>query len=604
MLEQISEEKTLELARKQRNLSVVLADESCSLITLHLPEPDELNSIRNLYFQKVSANEVCKDFRDTWRAGFEVERDRLLRKKENFGGSPTFLSHLATLSEFSGDLPGCVDHLRTGLAVDRSSYFRERLGRALIGLKDYSEAESVFRDADLQTDAAANLELAYIEALRGEFGRASELVQSTLDIDGTNWRALLFAGALELQRQNPDQAIRFFRSASEDRQSSSAAYLLTAAAYWRSDRTDKAIDVLRRAVAMNPIDENAVIFFADALMSKNRFEDASRALMEFTQYEQKSAAAWDRLARSCFETGLNQKALEYLKHQASVSEGPGVWNNMGLVFWRMGDQARSLKYLGKAIDASKQEGFSAFLPFYNTYIYLRNSGRLDEALQISELIPREKLPELARRRISSTILALRCEALADAGRIEQAEAEYDHLFTLPEMNKNLYHALLLSATYFYSLVCRNAEKALECSKWALKAAQEKSVPKKQLGPLLNNVVFVLLEFGKTDEAEKLLPLISPWVHKSPLATATLGLLHLRKGHFESGKALYEEALALTGPGLPRRRLRQKMQLEIGKFLSTHGSPQGAARHLKEAESASTGLKAVEREATQLLRSLQ
>jgi tetratricopeptide (TPR) repeat protein len=604
MLEQISDEKKSALARKRQPLSVPLADELCGAITLQLPEADELNSIRELYFQKVSAEEVCNEFRDTWGATLRRELSRLLRKEKHYKSSPTFLSHLATLSEFSGDMEGCAHRLRIGLAEDRTSYLRQRLGRMLIGLNDYSEAESVLKGANLRSDATANLGLAFVELLRGEFHSASRLVKSALEIDPTNWRALLLAGALELRESNSAQAIRYFRSATEDAESSSAPYLLLAAAYWRSSRTDKATEVLKRAVAMNPADENAAIFFADALMSEKRYDEACHAVGEFIRYEQKSAAAWDRLARCNFEMGFNQKALEALKHQASVSEGPAVWNNMGLVFWQMRDETRSGKYLAKAIESSVQEGFTSYLPFYNAFIFLRSIGKPEEALKISELIPVERFPELARRPIASTLLALRCDALADTGKVDQADEEFGRLFAIPGKNKNLYHALLVCATYFYSLVRRNGAKAIQCAEWALEEARKKKVAKEQLGPLLNNVVFVLLEFGRINEAEKILPLISPWVHKSPTATATLGLLHLKKGHFEAGKALYEEALALMSSGPRKQRLRQKMQLEIGKVLLDQGDSQVAGRHLREAETASTGLEAVEREASQLLRSLK
>lgn len=60
---------------------------------------------------------------------------------------------------------------------------------------------------------------------------------------------------------------------------------------------------------------------------------------------------------------------------------------------------------------------------------------------------------------------------------------------------------------------------------------------------------------------------------------------------------------LPRSGTPRRRLKQIMQLEIGRHLLAQGNPEGAARHLQEAKSASTGLKAIGREASELLQTL-
>jgi hypothetical protein len=99
--------------------------------------------------------------------------------------------------------------------------------------------------------------------------------------------------------------------------------------------------------------------------------------------------------------------------------------------------------------------------------------------------------------------------------------------------------------------------------------------------LINNIAFAFAELGNLAQADDYLKLVSNRVHKDPYPTATLGLLHLRRGHEERGTLLYEEAVRLALNASDKARIRQKMHLEMAQLKSVE-NPSVARRHLERA----------------------
>ena len=81
------------------------------------------------------------------------------------------------------------------------------------------------------------------------------------------------------------------------------------------------------------------------------------------------------------------------------------------------------------------------------------------------------------------------------------------------------------------------------------------------------------------KAQQHLNKISRYIHIDPYATATLGLLYFKRGNIDKGMALYEEAMRLAPIAYERRRIGQKMNLELGFALLARGDIQQARRRL-------------------------
>ena len=81
--------------------------------------------------------------------------------------------------------------------------------------------------------------------------------------------------------------------------------------------------------------------------------------------------------------------------------------------------------------------------------------------------------------------------------------------------------------------------------------------------LANNLVFAYAEAGRLEDAQRYLGYLSKAIHEEAYPTATLGLIHMRKGQTERGEQLYEEAIRLAKTALDKNRIRQKFNLERG-----------------------------------------
>src|SRR5206468_4159786 len=86
----------------------------------------------------------------------------------------------------------------------------------------------------------------------------------------------------------------------------------------------------------------------------------------------------------------------------------------------------------------------------------------------------------------------------------------------------------------------------------LKRLDELDLPREK--SLLNNFAFAFIEAGQFEQAQRYLTELSNAIHKDPYPTATLGLLHMRRGHFERGESLYEEAIHIARSPLDKARL--------------------------------------------------
>jgi tetratricopeptide (TPR) repeat protein len=101
------------------------------------------------------------------------------------------------------------------------------------------------------------------------------------------------------------------------------------------------------------------------------------------------------------------------------------------------------------------------------------------------------------------------------------------------------------------------------------------------------MAFAHIEAGLLEQAEHYLSLLTSAFHKEPYPTATLGLFHFRKGHYDRAEQLYDEAVSLSPAVRDKARIRQKFNLEMAKrYLD--GEPQRAARFLDRVVSAKDG----------------
>lgn len=583
-------------------VSVVLVDEGNTRLSFILPPLAELREIRELSSKNYSLYEDVEAARLRKGGDFAEELKSLLKKRDRFSESATYFTRLANLAEFAGDLSSEGEFLANAARVSVDVSFQHKIGSNLIARGQTDEAKGLFESLDLEHDLHANLRLAFLAAERNKLDEASTFVSKALHIDPTNFGARLFAGALALNRGELRWAILNFKLAAEERQTSSV-FTNLAIAYVLMHRFDKAFSVLRKAIALEPFSVHAVALFADLAFLEKRDREAIRPLENFLQLEQKNAAIWGLLARALIEIGNYRKALDALKRQASLDESSAVFNNLGVVNALLGEKKKAGEYFNYAIQKSKESSTDYLLAARNLLAILAEMGRFPEMLKIAKqtLAASDEL-DVARHPVFSDIYSFLISSLVRVDGRKEASRTAKHLLrNVPDLAPGLKVWLSTGLIADLAMSREKWPEALEYAQEGMKMAPMLAQQDKRVDALKNNFAFLLLEMGRIDEAEALISQISRWIHVDPYPTATLGLLHILKGHLEKGEALYHEAIQLANTMLDRQRIAQKMHLELGRVLMEKDKRQ-AKLHFLRASKDSGPIREISEEAKKLMAS--
>ncbi len=585
-------------------VKIIFADDGMVGLSAILPPLQDLREIRMLSEMNYSLSQISSDNYIRLRDSLKLHLRELLEKEDRFGSSPTFLAHVADVHEMLGEITEAQIRLQVATNLSSNPLLRHRLGAGFVALGKMTEARSIFNSMDLLTDVQANLRLAYLFARENRLDHAIEAVDSALDISTIDFGARLFRGALALAKGDILRAIQNFKFALEDR-ISVAALTNLAICYILIRRPDKAFAALKKAVALEPYSENAVGILADLAFLEKRNELAIGSLERFVEFEQKSAAGWERLARALMELGQKRKAVEALKRQASVQETSHVFNNLGVAYERVGDHTKAMQYFRHAMEFSKKENPSAgMLPSRNLLSVLCQVEDFDAARHLAKsLLKLDPYYKLAEDDVLSDIYAFYIVALVRTG--EQKEAirfSKRILQEAPRLAPGLRVWIGSSLVAELGLSPDKAAEALTIGQAAIEESKKLDVNDPRRLVVHNNMAFLLLELGDLTEAEKHLAQISKYIHTDPFATATLGLLHFKRGSIDKAKSLYEEAKRLAVHTMDRHRIAQKLNYELGCALFEK-DPRQSRRFLSIAAKDSEPIAQIRDKAKQMLLSI-
>ena len=585
MLVRDPSEETSSLVVEKRPLQVVAYEDGESPLSLVLPPFEDLAEIESLKsahfsiheFESIASGAMFHDLA-------AAERKRLKRKVRRFGDSAILHNRLANLDAAVGDLESENLHLQRAIELDSHEFFRNRLVENLVARSLDDEAKTLLVGQDSAGSVFAQLHLAGILARQNDIAAAQDCVNAALEISPADYGARLFHGAINLWRANFGEAILSFRIALEARPSSAVAHTNMAIAYLAANRSDKAFHQVKLAVAIEPLNLNAVALLADIANNQDRDVDAIPALRFFTRFEQKSAGIWSRFARALLRIGQLSDTIASLKRQASLESNPAVWNNLGVAYSLAHER-------DKALESYKQSMMLAGSPrSYDYCLAARNATALFNEYAppktllafIEQTLTDDNVTIFASHRELSGMLVGRMRSLVKLHRFDEAARFGQKILEADSTALETQFKVAINLLAIYSMRMGGEVKALQVaerySKLVIAPEKVDAVVRTQL---INNIAFVFAENGQIDAAEQYLQLISNSIHKSPYPTATLGLLHLKKGNLDRAAQLYEEALRIAPTKDDKSRIRQKWNLELGKAI-LESEPKRAARLLAKA----------------------
>jgi tetratricopeptide (TPR) repeat protein len=591
------------LAVKPQPIRLVLFEDGLSPLSMVLPPYEDMAEIASFKDGNYSISDLMAGTSEHDVLAMNRERARLERKREIFSSSPTFWNRLANIASVASDGDAEASYLDHAVRLSPDEFFMNRIGENLVARERLSEAEKFFQKLDLDTNLHANLRLAAFFAAKKDIASASARVAQALKIDPLDFNARLFDGALKLFIGEHASAILSFKVAAEQRYNSASLYTNMAIAYLRLNRTDKALQSLRKAVAVDPLSANAVSLLADVAYAEKRSEDAIPSLRYFIRFEQKNSPMWSRLARALISIDEYNEAIAALKRQGSVEDTSDVWNNLGVAYYFKNDSRKALESFKRAMELSGAKRDYAFcIAARNAAGVMSKQRPVKEVLDfISYAIVRENEHLVVSHPELSQLFVLQLNALVKSKRVVDAAKLGEDLLRRPDCDETLRGWVAVGLLTHYALNREYADRALSLAKeWAERIS---AMPKGQLRlQLINNIAFVHAEAGELAQADRYLQMISESIHKEPYPTATLGLLHLRRNHSERASALYQEAIHLATATDDKSRIRQKWNLELARMI-LNSDPRRATKLLEKVVEEKNGEDALTLQGAELLKSL-
>jgi len=577
-------------------IKLVLAEGLGDQFALVLPPLEDLAEIKKVTGKHFSLRAQADDQWAPFRNAFTAEFEQLEKKKARFGNSKTFITHLANLAELAGRREAEYEVLADTPEELRDPFMQRLIAENLISRGRSDEAEKILLAHDLANDTAASLRIAFFLVQRNDLDEAARVVSRVLSIDPFNYGGRLFEGALRLAKGQIHQAIQSFKIAEEERPTSSVLFTNMAIAYVCAKKNEKALAALRKAVAFDPLNENAVSLLADVSHAVGHDENAVPALRYFVSLEQRAPSIWGRLARALLEIKQPQEALDALRRQASQEDTSAVWNNIGVARVALKRRSEALSAFKHAIQkVAADTRADGLLAVRNSLALLVEEKHYDEVIRLARIALKEDNDHLCRHdKKLCDIYVFMLHSMRHMDRMQEAMRICEELLKDEHIAYDLRIWLVTQMLAYYAIVPEQADRAVALGRDYQGALENLDAVRDGLREgFINNLIFAFAETGHVEEAQALLSHMSNLVHHSPYPTATLGLLHFRKGHIDRGVALYEEAIRLAVQVREKARIRQKLNLELGLYLLPT-EPRRAERLLRKADSERDGSKELKR----------
>ncbi|MFZ8169275.1 tetratricopeptide repeat protein [Alteromonas macleodii] len=605
-------ERKEELSVNDVSVRLVLNENETSMVSFYLPSPLDLNELNvdsnTLISLEKMTNQLDVFNMETW---LDDEIFELEAKKERFGGSPIFHTHLANMYEFKSDIVKSLHHREKAIELSQNLVFKHNKASTLKLFGQTNEFKQTLIECNIVNDEVSSLGLALSEMEARNLEGAREYASICLSSDCLNSGARMLMGAISLIERDPQEAIRHYKVA-QDLQPLSAPVLVNMAfAYCQLKQFDQALRALKRALVIDLLDENALIFYADLAFDRQEIADSIVRMERFVEFERDKPEVWERLARAYFFSVTESdsekkqslfKALECLKNQNAISVHATIYNNIGLVYSELGDKKKALRFVSLAFTQSEKEELKE--QTFHNLIYLHyRSGSYQEAIKIVEanfdnLVHREELSKCVQKTLLHYVRCL--EKVNKTDVLIKVVEKLSPLISYPEYLLEFYTGLV----YLYAVESPNKHGVVGLIDPILKASDNISDKSNSvMVRAINNLCFALYSFDEKQAADDLMPFIMNYINRDPYVTATFGMSLIMKGKIDRGESYYNNAIAMLTDNLEKKRFKQRRDYEIGKILIECGDSRRAKRLLLKAKNESKGLQSVALDATRCLRLL-
>lgn len=597
--------ETKEIESQKKDIDIIFDDENLFHLAFELPSAIELKANHCKPIPKVSVIEISAQDPFNFKDLFKREFANLSRKHERFKESTSFILKLTGAATLSGELDKAENILSKTIDKKPESKLHHKLGDILILKGRDDKAIKSFEKTNLDEDIYSNLRIAYIYTKQNDLNSAVKYLENAQRIDPCDFRAQMFMGAIQLNQGQCERAIRSFRIAATGKKDSSALHVNLAASHWALGHSEKAIKELKKAITINPMSENALIFYSDIMFQLKRNEKVILPLEFHVKLNEKSNLVWERLARAYYLTDNFSKAKYALENQLSLIDEPYIYNNLGVVYWQLRERKTALKYLYESIQKTQFDDKKVSIPLLNMATALNESCKYKECYNLlKHYIKQDNLN--INERILARLVIQYIVSLEGIDDIDTAAKELNEFFSKPISDVEGRILLLSIKIYYDAVITKNYDVCKKDTEILVPLLRDhgKSVLEDIIRVAYNNIAFNYLLYNSVNDAQYYINKIAKYVNVDPYCTATYGLYYLKNRNIDKAIKLYETAISLASNRVYKDRIRQRMNLELGKYSLEIGNNKVSMKYLNKSIKENNGFKYVRNEAINLMKSLQ
>lgn len=546
----------------------------------------------------------------------QTELSRLLRRYDEFRNSETYLTRVASLAVLCGQLDRAYNFAVDAVRLNPSGDSRYRLAEIASYRSDLQTAETVWRELSEEGHLLAILRLAELAVGRLDLEQARDWLNRAIEIDETDWRVQAFAGTLALVLGEHATAVRYFRTAREERPNSTRLYYNLALAHVFSNHTKHALKALRVAVGLNPFGQKALVAWADlSIQSREGMAEASNALARYTDLYAEDGSAIDRLAHLYYLQGDLRGTRRVLTAACRRFDDPSIINNLGVLAvsnkdlrLAVSEFSRAARLAAEAEEPSGEE--ITDIATANLVTALINAKEFEQAEQVADDYIRlttdnRHLTQEPTFHIAEGLVGA-CLNLGKANKAVVLAEEW----IAQSIHLKLRTSLANTLVCYYSLVKKDLQRAYEFAVQAYDAQAESETRDLKVWSIaLNNLAFVAIERGLLKEAAQYAARLQAQIpRQAPYVYATRGLLAIRLGQAKRGEGLYRLAISSAPDRGTKSLLRLKLNWELANYWVSQSETQRAVRMLEKVlQTRVTGvwtMPYVKQQATRLLKRLR
>ena len=496
--------------------------------------------------------------------------------------SPFLLNSLGLAYLNAGQTDEAVSHFEKALSIKNDlSTARLNLAKAQLVRGNLEGALSIYIDLLKQYPrrsviheslGGVYLRLALAQGNTSYLEKAEKHLKESGDANPSSLNNL---GIVCMLQGNLRAALGYFKKALTLEPRSAKTHCNIAICYVKEKNYEKAIRHFTSSLSLDKQNTEAAKGLARVYLLGKRYPQAADLLSKYEQTSGNDAQLLELLGEAFFYSKNYQSCLATLSRVREINEssksGPNdlarVYNNLGCAYTGLGEKTKAEAFYRKAIKASTDVVGEAHTNLVDLYM---EQGRFDEAFPILKTIESHS-PEVLENpawRLRSSLLGARhylyLKDYETSSRYLNEAHRADPTSAIP----------CVGISYLLSELKGDYDGAIKTIKTGLVHAPTNLM-------LLNNLAYNYLMKGDVEKGRLVLDNINEQdALENPHLLATRGLLLIKEGGLEEGARLYNQSINMALDKETRAQIRQKKNLELGRYWLGQGKQEKANKFLR------------------------